>query len=121
VHPTESIAAAIERAGAGGQVIVEPGEYRERLRLKDGVRVVSRVPRGATIRLPAATSEAAAAVTAIDMTSGEFSGFRIVGDAATPLGTGLLVRSANVRSSLERVPWAPSLAATCTTIRAWAS
>jgi len=96
VRPTESIAAAIERASPGGQVIVEPGEYRERLRLRDGVRVISRVPRGATIRLPAATSEAEAAVTALDMTSGEFSGFRIVGDAATPLGIGLLVRRSSV-------------------------
>ncbi len=94
VGPADSIAAAIDRAGPGGQVIVEPGEYRERLRLKDGVRVVSRVPRGATIRLPADTGEGEAAVVADDLASGDFSGFRIVGDAATPLGTGLLVRRA---------------------------
>lgn len=99
VRPTESIAAAIDRANPGGQIIVEPGEYRERLRLKDGVRLVSRVPRGATIRLPADTGEAEAAVVAIDLSSGDLSGFRIVGDAATPLGTGLLVQ----RSSLSIV------------------
>ena len=57
VQPGGSIAAAIEQAGAGGQVVVEPGEYRERLRLKDGVRVVSRVPRGATLRMPVGTAE----------------------------------------------------------------
>jgi hypothetical protein len=96
VGPSDSIAAAIDRATAGGQVIVEPGEYRERLRLKDGVRVASRVPRGATIRLPADTGEAEAAVVADNITSGDFSGFRIVGDAATPLGTGLLLRGATL-------------------------
>lgn len=96
VQPGESIAAAIERANAGDDVVVEPGEYRERLRLKDGVRVISRVARAATIRLPVDTSEAEAAVTAADIASGELSGFRIVGDAATPLGIGLLVQRANL-------------------------
>jgi serine/threonine protein phosphatase PrpC len=91
VRSNESIAAAIERAASGSQVVVEPGEYREQLRLRDGVRVVSRVPRGATIRLPAAASEGEAAVVADGLSAAEFVGFRIVGDAATPLGVGLLV------------------------------
>jgi PPM family protein phosphatase len=34
VRPSESIAAAVTRASAGSTVIVEPGEYRERIRLK---------------------------------------------------------------------------------------
>jgi hypothetical protein len=78
------------------QVIVEPGEYREQLQLKSGVRIVSRVPRGATIRLPAAASDERAAVVATGLDSAELVGFRIVGDAATPLGTGLLVRNSSV-------------------------
>jgi len=96
VRPTESIGAAIARARPASQVIVEPGEYREQLHLKDGVRVVSRVPRGATIRLPATASEAEPAVVATGLASGELVGFRIVGDAATPLGIGLLVRNSSV-------------------------
>jgi PPM family protein phosphatase len=95
VRPTESIAEALGRAQPGSQVVVEPGEYRERLVLKDGVRVISRVPRGATIRLPGAASEADPAVVA-DVSNAEFAGFRIVGDAATPLGTGVLVRGGQV-------------------------
>jgi serine/threonine protein phosphatase PrpC len=91
VGPTESIAAAIAQAAPGAQVVVEPGEYREQLVLKDGVRVISRVPRGATLRMPVTTGEGAAAVIARDVRSAELSGFRIVGDAATPLGTGILV------------------------------
>jgi serine/threonine protein phosphatase PrpC len=90
VQPTESIAAAIDRGAPGSQVIVEPGEYREHVFLKDGIRVVSRVPRGATIRLPSTASDAAGpAVVAADLSKAELSGFRIVGDAATPLGVGI--------------------------------
>jgi serine/threonine protein phosphatase PrpC len=92
VQPTQSISQAIERAEPGSQVLVEPGEYRERLTLKDGVRVVSRVPRGATIRLPSSASDAYAgpAVIATGLSQAEFVGFRIVGDAMTPLGVGIL-------------------------------
>jgi serine/threonine protein phosphatase PrpC len=96
VRPTESIAEALGRAEPGSQVLVEPGEYRERLVLKDGVRVISRVPRGATIRLPGAASEADPAVVAADVSNAEFVGFRIIGDAATPLGTGVFVKGARV-------------------------
>lgn len=93
VAPGEAIAAAIARASIGSEILVEPGEYRERLVLKSGVRLRSRVPRGASIRLPAGASESDAAVVAVDVSDAEVAGFRIVGDAATPLGTG--VSSAN--------------------------
>ncbi len=92
VSPGESIASAVERATAGSVVLVEPGEYRERLTLKNGVRIVSRVPRAATIRLSGTASEGDTAVVAVGVAGAEFSGFRIVGDAATPLGTGVLIR-----------------------------
>jgi serine/threonine protein phosphatase PrpC len=91
VQPSESIAAAIATAEPGAQIIVEPGEYRERLVLKDGVRLVSRVPRGATIRLPSSASDAdpGPAVVASDLSNAELIGFRIIGDAATPLAVGI--------------------------------
>jgi serine/threonine protein phosphatase PrpC len=93
VGPTESITAALQRAAAGSVVLVEPGEYRETLRLKDGIRIVSRVPRAATIRLSGTASEGDAAVVATGVVGAELAGFRIVGDAATPLGTGVLIRA----------------------------
>ena len=96
VGPTESIAAALERAAAGSVVLVEPGEYRETLSLKNDVRIVSRVPRAATIRLSGTASEGDAAVVAADVAGAELAGFRIVGDAATPLGTGVLIRGSQV-------------------------
>jgi hypothetical protein len=91
-----SIAAALSQARPGDEVIVEPGEYREFLTLRTGVRVRSRVFREAAIRLPGGAPEWAAAVQAVDIAGAELYGFRIVGDAATPLGTGVLVRNAGV-------------------------
>jgi len=91
-----SIADALRRADAGAEVIVEPGEYHETIALKSGVRVVSRVPRGATIRLAGKASEGDPAVVAADVKNTELVGFRIVGDAATPLGAGVVVRHAEV-------------------------
>ena len=91
-----SINDAIRGAGTGSRVIVEPGEYRERLQLKSGVGVYSRVPRGASIRLPEAASEGEAAVLAEDVSDAEVRGFRIVGDAATPLGTGVAIARSNL-------------------------
>jgi serine/threonine protein phosphatase PrpC len=96
VRPGETIAEALGRAKPGSRVVVEPGEYRERLVLKDDVQVISRVPRGATIRLPGGASEADPAVVAADVSNAGFAGFRIIGDAATPLGTGVLVKGATV-------------------------
>jgi PPM family protein phosphatase len=99
VAPGESIGAAIAQAVAGSDVVVEPGEYREQIRLKTGVRVVSLVPRGASLRLPGGASEADAAVVAFEVSDAVFSGFRIIGDAATPLGTGVLIRNSHVEVS----------------------
>jgi serine/threonine protein phosphatase PrpC len=94
VGPGESIATAVERATAGSIVVVEPGEYRETVTLKSNVRIVSRVPRAATIRLSGTASEGDAAVVVAGVAGAELAGFRIVGDAATPLGTGVLIRGA---------------------------
>jgi serine/threonine protein phosphatase PrpC len=93
VRPGESIAAALKLAPPGSEVIVEPGEYHERVTLTDNIRLVSRVPRGATIRLPATTSDAQPepAVAATGSSGVELRGFTIVGDARTPLGVGVLV------------------------------
>ena len=94
--PVDTVALPSLVSVTGSQVIVEPGQYRERLHLKDGVRVVSRVPRGATLRMPVGTPEGEAAVVARDIVGAELAGFRIVGDSATPLGTGVLVERADV-------------------------
>jgi serine/threonine protein phosphatase PrpC len=98
VGPGESIAEAVGRAQPGTEIVVEPGEYRERISLTKHLRLRSRVPRGATIRLPATASDTRPdpAVVAAVTASGSFQGFRIVGDAQTPLGIGILVEGSGL-------------------------
>jgi serine/threonine protein phosphatase PrpC len=91
VAPGDSIMAALRGAQPGSTVIVEPGEYREAITLADGVRLLSRVPRGAILRLPVLAGEGEAAVTAVDVAGAEIAGFRIVGDSATPLDVGIRI------------------------------
>lgn len=97
VAPGESIAAALERARPGTTILVEPGEYRERLTLKSHVRITSRIPRAAVLRLPAEATEQDAAIVAAGITGADVSGLRVVGDAATPLGVAVITRDADVR------------------------
>ncbi|MEO8481204.1 MAG: protein phosphatase 2C domain-containing protein [Acidobacteriota bacterium] len=97
VHAGESIMDAVTAASPGTTIIVEPGEYRERVTLRDHVRIVSRVPRGAVLRLPSGATEGDAAVVASGTVDAELNGFRIVGDAATALGVGIVSRNAGVR------------------------
>ena len=94
----ESISDALRGAPAGTEIVVEPGEYREQITLVSGVRLVSQVPRGATIRLPAGIRDAAdvPAVLARNVSGAELVGFRVSGDSATPLPIGILVQNSTV-------------------------
>ncbi len=92
-----SIAAALRDAQPGTEIVVDPGEYREALVLPEGVRLVSRLPRQAVLRLSGSASDNAAVVTASRIAGAELVGFRIVGDAATPVGTGIYVDHAALR------------------------
>jgi len=89
VDPSGSIASAVMAARPGTDVIVEPGEYREAITLPSGVHLVSRVPRGAILRLSGGASDNQAVITASGVSDVQFVGFRLVGDAATPMGTGI--------------------------------
>lgn len=94
----ESINEALRDAPPGSAVVVEPGEYREQVSLVPGVRLVSRVPGGATIRLPATVPDTAEepAVLARNVSGAELVNFRISGDAATTLPVGILVQNSTV-------------------------
>ena len=110
VRETQSIAQALVRAPAGTTIVVEPGEYRETVRLKSLVRLVSSVPHAAVIRLPGAASAGAAAVIARGVIDATVDGFRIIGDAATPLGTGVLVEESEVSISHVEISGAANVA-----------
>jgi serine/threonine protein phosphatase PrpC len=96
VQPPETIRDAMLRARPGTTIVVEPGVYRESVILKSGVHLVSSVARGATLRLPGTASERAAAIVADGVTGASVAGFVIVGDAATPLGTGIAAINAGL-------------------------
>jgi serine/threonine protein phosphatase PrpC len=99
VTPSESIADALQNARPGMTIVVAPGQYREMLMLKSHVRLVSEVRHGAVLRLPGSAPEAAAAIVASDVQDAAVEGFRIVGDAATPLGTAVLMNGSTVSLS----------------------
>jgi len=104
VSPGQSIADALVSAQAGTTIVVEPGEYRETVVLRSGVHLVSREARAATIRLPGGASERAAAIVAASVTGASVAGFKVVGDAATPLGIGISAIDSGVTiSDLEIV------------------
>ncbi len=91
-----SITDALRNAPPGSLILVEPGEYREQIIIPPGVRLQSRVPRGATIRLPASDTASEAAVVARNVSGAEFGGFRVSGDSATPLPVGILVEDSTL-------------------------
>ena len=99
VTASQSIADALENARPGTTIVVAPGQYREMLMLKSHVRLVSEVRHGAVLRLPGSAPEAAAAIVARDVQEAAVEGFRIVGDAATPLGTAVLMNGSTVSLS----------------------
>ena len=90
-----TIREALQAATPGQTIEVAPGEYLGPVELTDGVSLVSRVPRGAVIRLPQGTAEPA--VTAEGVRDALLSGFRIEGNAQAPLEIGLRLADSALR------------------------
>jgi serine/threonine protein phosphatase PrpC len=91
---SSGIAAAMAEARAGDTVEVPQGEYREQVRLKEGVFLRARVSREPVLR--AAPLSAGPAVIAEGIKSARMSGFRILADRDAPLSTGILLRDSSV-------------------------
>jgi serine/threonine protein phosphatase PrpC len=89
-----TIAQALAQAQAGQTVEVAPGTYHESLQLPASVELVSRVPRGAVILPPPGSG--APAVSAQGVTGARLAGFRIAGDAQSPLQVGLRLADSEV-------------------------
>lgn len=90
-----TIREALQAAQPGQTVEVVPGEYLGPVELANGVSLVSRVSRGAVIRLPQGTAEPA--VTAEGVRDALLSGFRIQGNAQAPLEIGLRLADSALR------------------------
>jgi serine/threonine protein phosphatase PrpC len=91
---TGTITEALAKAQPGQMIEVAPGEYRETIQLRSGIDLVSRVPRGAVILPP--VGSAVPAISAQGVDDAVLSGFRIAGDATTPLQVGLRLADSSV-------------------------
>jgi len=89
-----TIQAALDNARRGDTVEVMGGEYREQVRLKNGVTLRSRVPREVILRAVAVGG--GPAVSAEDVTGARISGFRILADAQMPLSAGIVLVNSQV-------------------------
>jgi parallel beta-helix repeat protein len=89
-----TIAAALAEARPGDTIEVAGGEYREQVRLKDGVSLRSRPPREAILR--AAAMSTGPAVVADAVKGARITGFRILADPQIPLSAGIVLDNSEV-------------------------
>jgi len=89
-----TIGEALDTARPGDTVEVRAGEYREQVKLKNGVVVRSQVPREAILR--ASPVGGGPAVLAEDVKNAQLTGFRILGDAQLPLAAGIVLVNSGV-------------------------
>jgi serine/threonine protein phosphatase PrpC len=87
---------ALSHARPGDTIELLGGEYREQVRLREGVNLVSRMPYAAIVRAAPAYNAPAVALVAENIKSGRVSGLRILGDERMPLAVGILVADAEV-------------------------
>jgi serine/threonine protein phosphatase PrpC len=90
----DTITAALAEARPGDTVEVAGGEYREMVRLKDGVALRSVPPREAILRVAAMST--GPAVEADEVRGARLSGFRILADTRMPLSAGIVLNNSQV-------------------------
>ena len=89
-----TIGQAMAEARPGDTVLVRIGEYREQVRLKNGVTLKSLVPREAILR--AAPLSGGPAIVADDVQGARVSGFWIDANATLPLSAGIVLNNSSV-------------------------
>ena len=92
----QTIHDAVAQARAGDTVELLAGEYREQVRLREGVKLASRVPYAAMIGTPPAATEPSVAIIAENLKSGGVFGVRILATPDMPIATGILVADADI-------------------------
>jgi PPM family protein phosphatase len=93
-----TIGEALAQARAGDTVDVAPGRYPERIVLRSGVSLVSRVPRGAVLQPPPAAGNGGGgpAVLAKGVRGARLAGFRVAGTPQAPWSMGLRLDGSEV-------------------------
>lgn len=87
---------ALAEARFGDTIELLGGEYREQIRLRDGVHLTSRVSEAAIIRAAPAYAGPAIAIIAQDTRNGSITGLRILADERMPLAVGILLEDSDV-------------------------
>ncbi len=87
---------ALSLARPGDTIEVLGGEYREQLRLRDGVNIASRVPHAAILRAAAAATGTEAAIVAEQVNHVRITGLRVLADEKLPLAIGVLLADSDV-------------------------
>ncbi len=103
-----TIGDALASAQPGDTVVVGPGEYSERIRLKSGVTITSELSRRAVIRPPAGV-QSGPAVTADGVRGARLLGFQIVGESEL-MPIGVLVLNGEVELQDTRISGATEAA-----------
>jgi len=91
-----AIGDALSQARTGDTIEVLGGEYREQVRLRDGINISSRVPHDAILRAPASATGPVTAITAEGVKNVRITGLRILADEKLPLAIGILLADSNV-------------------------
>jgi PPM family protein phosphatase len=93
-----TIAEALAQARPGDTVDVAPGRYRERIVLRSGVSLVSRIPRGAVLQPPPAAGNGGGgpAVLANGVRGARLAGFRVAGTPQAPWSVGMRLDGSEV-------------------------
>jgi PPM family protein phosphatase len=86
----KTLNAALDAARPGDTVLVDPDVYKETLRMKEGVRIVSRDRHAALLE------GADTLVSATNLKSGSLEGFRLVGEAAGT-AVGVMIDNSDVQ------------------------
>jgi serine/threonine protein phosphatase PrpC len=97
------IADAMSSARAGDTVRLEPGVYRERVMMADGVDLAARVPGTVTIGRPLDASGEVVGLTALGNQGGRISGVRIESTPELPMDVGLRIADAGWTLELMEV------------------
>jgi parallel beta-helix repeat protein len=91
-----TIADALAEARPGQTVVVDPGEYRESIRLPEGVSLVSATPGKAILRPSPEATAGTPVITVQGVHGAHLSGFRIEGNAQAPLAVGIRLSGSEV-------------------------
>ena len=91
-----AIGDALSQARPGDTIEVLGGEYREQVRLRDGINISSRIPHDAVLRAPASATGPVTAIIAEGVKHVRITGLRILADEKLPLAIGILLADSNV-------------------------